>query len=82
MAKYYHLTTYPYYLPFITFFKKSTQMFGKCTESVYICYVIEIKPIKTENINHKICPPPLEIKLFLYSIGAAFASVLIQLLIK
>jgi hypothetical protein len=47
MSKYYHLTAYPYYLPFITFFKKSPQMFGMCTEPVYICYVIERKPIKT-----------------------------------
>jgi len=78
----YHLTAYPYYLPFITFFKKSHQMFGKCTEPVYICYVIERKLIKTRNMSHKICQPPLEIRLFLYLIEAAFVSVLIQLLIK
>jgi hypothetical protein len=78
----YHLTAYPYYLPFIIFFKKSPQMFGKCTEPVYICYVIEREPTKTRNMNHKILPPPLEIKLFLYFIGAAIISVLIQLLIK
>jgi hypothetical protein len=57
-------------------------MFGKCTEPVYICYVIEREPTKTRNMNHKILPPPLEIKLFLYFIGAAIISVLIQLLIK
>ena len=57
-------------------------MFGKCTEAVYICYVIEREPIKTKNMSHKILPPPLEIRLFLYFIGAAFVSVLIQFLIK
>lgn len=57
-------------------------MFGMCTEPVYICYVIEREPIKTRNMSHKICQPPLEIRLFLSFIGAAFASVLIQLLIK
>jgi hypothetical protein len=79
---YYHLTVYPYYLPFIIFFKKSPQMFGMCTEPVYICYVIERQPTKTTIMNHKILPPPLEVKLFLYFIGTAFFSVLIQLLIK
>jgi hypothetical protein len=78
----YHLTAYPYYLPFIIFFKKSPQMFGKCIEAVYICYVIEREPTKTRNMSHKICQPPLEIRLFLYFIGAAIVSVLIQLLIK
>lgn len=57
-------------------------MFGKCTEPVYICYVIERQPTKTTIMNHKICQPPLEIRLFLYFIGAAIISVLIQLLIK
>jgi hypothetical protein len=57
-------------------------MFGMCIKPVYICYVIERQPTKTNVMNHKILPPPLEIRLFLYFIGAAIISVLIQLLIK
>jgi hypothetical protein len=57
-------------------------MFGMCTEPVYICYVIERQPTKTNVMNHKILPPPLEVQLFLYFIGAAIISVLIQFLIK
>jgi hypothetical protein len=36
----------------------------------------------TDTMNHKILPPPIEVKMFLLLIVAAFVSVLIQIIIK